>query len=199
MASASRTSTPAPAALSLGTLPTVAAILSAVGLALGGVVLFIHHRLAASQGAYISFCDISAKLSCDVVLGSSYANVLGIPVAAWGTASYLVAGAMALALPGTRGDARLRVAATLAGFTGAMLGVSVYFFLVSAFLIGVACPMCLSLDAVNLALFIAAVAIVRALRPAAPSGWPSPRIFVLYGVLTLAAIGGLAVIQAPRE
>ncbi len=198
MNSARRTASPAPAVPQIGSLPTLAVILSAVGVALAALVLLIHHRQAASQGAYTSFCDISAKVSCDVVLDSSYATLLGIPIAGWGLLSYLVSGAIALALAGARGDARLRVAATLAGVTGAMLGVALYFFAVAAFAIGVACPLCLSLDAVHVALFATALAIVRALRPVAPVGWPSSRLVLSWVGATLAGIAALAALQWPR-
>lgn len=199
MAPARRTASLAPAAPRIGSLPTLAVILSALGVALGALTLFIHHQMAASQGAYTSFCDVSARLSCDVVLGSSYSSLLGVPVAAWGTLSYLVSGAMALALAGTRGDARLRVALTLAATTGAMLAVSLYFLAIAGFAIGVACPLCLSLDAVAVALFATAIAIVRALKPAAPSGWPSPRVVVSGVAATLLGVIALAVLQWPRD
>ena len=162
-------------------------------------MLFIHHRLATSQGAYTSFCDISSKLSCDVVLGSTYASLLGVPVAAWGTLAYLACAAMAFALAGARGDTRLRVAATLAGVSGGMLAVSVYFFIVSTFAIGVACPLCLSLDAVNVALFATALAIVRDLRKSAPVGWPSRQFIVVFVAGTAVAVAVIATLQWPRE
>src|SRR5262245_35367645 len=165
MGPARRTASLAPAAPRIGSLPTLAVILSALGAALGAVVLFIHHRMAASQGSYTSFCDISERVSCDVVLGSSFANLLGVPVAGWGTLAFLVAGAIALALAGTRGDARLRVAVTLAAVCTAILAVSLYFLAVATFAIGVACPLCLSLDAVAVTLFATAIAIVRVLKP----------------------------------
>ena len=66
-------------------------------------------------------------------------------------------------------------------------------------MIGVACPLCLSLDAVNIALFGAAVAIVRSLNVAAPPGWTPTRFWIP----TAAAIGALVVvlvfIQMPKS
>src|SRR5581483_1528412 len=198
MTTARRTASLAPAAPRIGSLPTLAVILSVVGAALGALVLFIHHRMAASQGAYTSFCDISERMSCDVVLGSSYATLLGVPVAGWGMLAFLAAGAIALALAGTRGDARLRVAMMLAGVSAAILAVAIYFFAVSSFAIGVACPLCLSLDAVAISLFATSVAIVRALRPTAPAGWPSTRVLLGFGGAIAAGVVAIAAIQRPQ-
>lgn len=179
-------------------LPALAFILAVLGAALCATALVIHHRMAESQWAYTSFCDISEHFSCDAVLGSSYAIVLGLPVAGWAMLSYLGASAVVLALAGTRGDARLRVAATLLALTGAMLAVSLYFFAIASFVIGVICPICLSLDAVTIALFTTALLIVRSLRPIAPRGWPASRSVFAASSVTLIAIVALAVLQWPR-
>lgn len=163
------------------------------------MVLYIHHQLSAGQGGYTSFCDLSQRLSCDVVLASSYATALGIPVAGWALAAYLATAALALSIAKARGEARLRAAATLAAFTTAMLVVSIYFFVISTFVIGVACPLCLSLDAVNLALFGVALAIVRMLRVAAPPGWTPARFWVPTAAAIVLAVFGLAVLQMPSS
>ena len=169
--STARRSTAAPkAAPDIGILPTLAIVLAVLGAALSSVVLYIHHQLSNGQGGYTSFCDVSAHLSCDVVLASSYAKFLGIPVAGWALAAYIATGALAFSLRNARSEARARAAATFAAFTAAMLVISLYFFAISTFVIGVACPLCLSLDAVNIALFGAAVAIIRSLHVAAPPG-----------------------------
>jgi protein-disulfide isomerase len=93
----------------------------------------------------------------------------------------------------------MRAAATLAAFTAAMLVVSVYFFVVSAFVIGVACPLCLSLDAVNVALFGVAVAIARLLHASAPPGWSPMRFWLPSAALTVGLVVALVVLQVPRD
>jgi protein-disulfide isomerase/uncharacterized membrane protein len=199
MGPARRTASLAPAAPRIGSLPTLAVILSALGAALGAVVLFIHHQIAASQGAYTSFCDISAEVSCDVVLGSTYAHFLGLPVAGWGALSFLAAGAIALALAGTRGDARLRVAVTLVAVCTGILAVSLYFLAIAVFAIGVACPLCLSIDAAAIALFATSIAIVRALKPAAPPDWPPARLIAGFGAAIVLVVAAIALVQWPRD
>ena len=83
------------------------------------------------------------------MLGSSYATFLGVPVAGWALASYVATAGLAFAL--LRGASAMlpRIASAFIALTGAMLAVSVYFFVVSTHVIGVACPMCLSLDATS--------------------------------------------------
>ena len=185
-----------PAAPRLGALPTLALILSVLGAGLSLVTLFIHNRLAESQGTYTSFCDVSAELSCDVVLGSSYATFLGVPVAAWALASYVATAGLAFALL-RAGPALLpRIANAFIALTGAMLAVSVYFFVVATHIIGVACPMCLSLDAVNIALFATAIAIGRSAAISSPSPW---RPLLVAGALAVVAILALILFQAPGD
>lgn len=198
--STARRSTAAPkAAPDIGILPGLVIVLAALGAALSAVVLYIHHQLSSGQGGYTSFCDVSARLSCDVVLASSYANVLGIPVAGWALAAYLATAALAFSLRNARSEARTRAAATLAAFTAAMLVVSLYFFAVSTFVIGVACPLCLSLDAVNIALVGAAVAIVRSLNAAAPPGWTPTRFWIPTAGVIAALVVVLVFIQMPKS
>jgi len=170
-------------------------MLSALGAALGAVILFIHQRMAASQGAYTSFCDVSSKVSCDVVLGSVYANVLGLPVALWGVLACLAAGVLAWLVARSTGTARRNAAAALAALAAVMLAISLWFLSISAFVIGVACPLCLSLDAVVLLLFAASVAILRQLRASAPADWPSWGYVGGVAAASLASVLGLAGLQ----
>lgn len=153
---------------------------------LGSVVLFIHQQLSASQGAYTSFCDISEGMSCDVVLGSAYANFLGIPVGAWALLAYVVAAGLSIYLMRAEPKDRLPAATALVGLAGAILGISLYFFFVSTFEIGVLCPMCLSMDAANVALFGVAFVLFRMVSKADQTGF-SPR------PLLGAAVAGTAV------
>ena len=173
----------------------MAFILSILGAIVAAGILLIHHRMAASQGAYTSFCDVSARVSCDVVLGSAYATLLGLPVALWGTLAFLGTGVLAWALGRSTGQVRLNMAALLAGVAGIMLAIALYFLSISAFVIKVACPLCLSLDAVTTALFATALAIVRMLRPHAPAGWPSRGLVAGFGASALAAVLGLSGLQ----
>lgn len=155
---------------------------------LGSVVLFIHQQLAASQGAYTSFCDISEGMSCDVVLGSTYSSFLGMPIGAWALLGYLGAAGLSVYLMRCGPKERYRAATALLGLSGGILGISLYFFAISTFEIGVLCPMCLSMDAVNLGLFGGAFALFRVAGSADRSGFAPGALLGAAAVATVAAI-----------
>ncbi len=191
MSNARRNSRSSSATPAIGTLATLALALSVVGLVLGAIVLFIHQQLAASQGDYTSFCTVSEGVSCDVVLGSAFASFLGIPVGGWALLSYVAMGALAAYAMRAPAEKRLPVATLLLALTGATLGISVYFFLVSTISIGVLCPMCLAMDAVNIALFASAVVLYR--LTATPE---ARRDFSPNGILGLGAGGTVVALAA---
>lgn len=195
MASARRRAEIASATPKVGPLYTLAIVLAALGAGLAAFILVIHQRMAASGGNYTSFCDVSARVSCDVVLGSVYAKVFGLPVAAWGLLAFLAAGAIALAMTRASGQGRLRLAELLLGLSGSMVAIALYFLFVSAAVIRVACPLCLTLDAATIGLFGAAWGIVRLLRPVAPAGWPSWSLVGAFAAGSAVAVAGLAAAQ----
>ena len=159
-------------------------------------MLFIHQELASSQGSYTSFCDITEGMSCDVVLGSPYAAFLGIPVGGWALLSYVVSAFLALYLMRGSAQNRFRAATALVALTGAMLAAAIYFFLVSSLALGVLCPMCLSMDAVNIALFLLALAIFRLQAKEDRGGFEARNSLLVASVAGLVALLGLAWVQA---
>src|SRR6476620_6451965 len=58
-------------------------LFSLLGLGASIAALYVHYRLMVDPG-YTSFCDVSATVSCEQVLESTYGRVFGIPVAAGG-------------------------------------------------------------------------------------------------------------------
>jgi len=69
-------------------LPLAAAIVSLVGLT-DAIYLTIHHYTAEDVPCGVGF-------DCGAVLGSSYAEIFGLPLAAYGAAAYFVAFCLAL-------------------------------------------------------------------------------------------------------
>src|SRR5947209_1225217 len=67
------------------------ALLAVLGMnaALSVVMLYVHAQLHATGGSYTSFCNVSNRVNCDVVLASAYATLAGIPIAALALATYL--------------------------------------------------------------------------------------------------------------
>ena len=120
-----------PAQNSIAKLPIAAALFALAGLA-DSIYLTVHHYTATPVP-----CSIIE--GCEQVLTSSYAEVAGFPLAAFGAAAYFIA--FSLALLAAFGDRRMwklfGVQVTLmAAFTGWLI-------YVQAALIGAFCQFCL--------------------------------------------------------
>ncbi|HAC78787.1 MAG TPA: hypothetical protein DCG06_00705 [Deltaproteobacteria bacterium] len=180
---------------STGMLPVAAIVLSILGIALGVTGLYIHQEIASSQGAYSSFCDVNQEMSCDAVLGSTHATFLGTPVASWGILGWLMALGLSVWTFAAKGRERVARATYLLALSGVILAISLYYLVVSTVLIGVLCPICLSLDATALALFAVAAWQFRLLQPGAPKSWQPKPILGGAAVGALLAIGVLVASQ----
>lgn len=99
---------------------------------------------------------------CDIVQSSRYAYFLGVPVAAWGLGGYVAM--FAVAMVGTQPAMldRRWVAPALLGLTGFAFLASVYFSVISGWVIGAWCQWCLvSASVSTLAFFFATPEIGR--------------------------------------
>ena len=123
-------------------LPVVAALAALAGLT-DAVYLIIHHYTAEAVPCGEGF-------DCGAVLGSSYAEIAGIPLAAFGAAAYFAA--FSLALLAAFGDSRMwklfGVQATL------MAVVSAWLIYVQHFIIHAWCQYCLLSAATSFTLFL---------------------------------------------
>ncbi|MGQ0612821.1 MAG: vitamin K epoxide reductase family protein [Planctomycetaceae bacterium] len=133
------------------------------------------HREATGE-AFL--CSAGATFDCDTVLGSRFANLLGVPLATWGIFGHLL---LLLLLLAGREAAPWRVAAAgaLAGCFGL---VCVALFLVSRFAIGKLCPFCTGVHIVDLA--AATLLVPPAFRAlgALPRPAPLPQFLLLAAV-----------------
>lgn len=131
-----------PARASTGKLPAVAAVVALAGLA-DSIYLTVHHYTAEPVP-----CSIIE--GCEQVLTSQWAEIGGIPLAAFGAAAYFIA--FSLALLAAFGDRRMwllyGVQATI------MAGVSAYLVYVQGALIGAFCQFCLLSALTSLTLFL---------------------------------------------
>ena len=144
-AKSSQTTSPGPAGRSVYLFSAVA-LLSLVGLA-DAIYLTVEHLAGRTVR-----CTITS--GCEDVLSSSYATVAGFPLAGLGALVYFIAFSLAiLAAFGNRraGDLLLYVAAL-------MLAVSVYLFILQAFVIHAFCQFCLLSGAVTLLIALAVAA-----------------------------------------
>jgi len=144
----------------------VSLALALIGLAVGGTIAWVHAQLA-SQPAYTSFCNVSQTVNCDVVLSSSYADFVGLPVAWWAIASYALQAALALVVLRSERATRRRQAATLL-FVIASWGAAfaIYLAVVALEVLQTVCLLCSSLYVVNAGLWISTWLLMGATRTA---------------------------------
>jgi uncharacterized membrane protein len=130
--------------------PTQKLPIAAVVLALIGLVDSIYLTVKHLRDEKVPCSLISG---CETVLSSTYAEVGGVPLAAFGAAAYFVAFSLALlAAFGNRNAWFLfGIAAT------GMAGITLWLLYLQAFVIGAFCQFCLISAATSLGLFIVAV------------------------------------------
>ena len=139
-----------------------------IGLALLGLgtsitALVVHYRLMTDP-AYASFCDISETVSCQQVLESSYATVAGVPIAAGGAIWALAV--LLLAVFGMRHTSS-ELAGRVAGYIFVLgtigLAVVFYYGYASFFVLGAACPICMTMYVSVAGIFLASAAAATSL------------------------------------
>ena len=127
---------------SIAKLPIAAAIVALAGLA-DAIYLTVHHYTAAPVPCGEAF-------DCEMVLNSSWADIAGIPLAAFGAASYFMA--FSLALLTSFGDGRMW---KLFGIlTTLMAAFSLWLIYLQAFRIHAFCQFCLFSATTTFTLFI---------------------------------------------
>ncbi len=132
--------------------PLAIRVLGTLGLVLGIYLSVLHYQAGANGSIESAFCGTGTTVNCSLVLGSAYATLFGIPVAALAAGSYVILLASTfLAVPG--------LTALLCGW---MFVFSLYMAAISFFTIGAVCPLCTGLYLVNLGLFASAVVQGRA-------------------------------------
>jgi protein-disulfide isomerase/uncharacterized membrane protein len=129
--------------------PWLLAAISAIGVALGAVSAWVHHRITTSGGNYTSFCNLSETINCDEVVTSPHGMLLGVPVSVWAVGFYMVLFWLALraAAPASPGRDRARADAFGWAVAGALF--SAYLATISILILKTLCPLCVGLYAVS--------------------------------------------------
>ncbi len=135
-----------------------------VGLAIAGLLDSIylsvsHHRVYTDIG-YKSFCAISRAINCDTVSQSPYSIFLDLPVPVWGIIGYSLLLLLLLPVAG-RTTEKSRIWSLVFWLSLAFSAYSVVLALISSYLIGSYCIMCIVSYGVNLALLFYAWIIRR--------------------------------------
>jgi uncharacterized membrane protein/protein-disulfide isomerase len=123
------------------TAARLALAFSLLGLASSGTATYVHHRLL-NNASYLSFCDVSAVVSCTDVYSSRYGTVAGIPVAVFGLVWFALATLLALAALVARPTVRESVPGYL--FVGSTLALSsiIYLAYTSFVVLNMVCVVC---------------------------------------------------------
>jgi len=123
-------------------LPVAASLLALVGLA-DAVYLTVHHYTAEPVP-----CSIVE--GCETVLTSAYAEIAGVPIAAFGALAYFVA--FSLAILTVFGNRSMWMLFGVQSFI--MAAVSAYLVYLQGFVIGAFCQFCLISAATSVGLFV---------------------------------------------
>ncbi len=137
----------------------------AFGVFAGGLMTWHHERQAYGNGTDgpLVGCEASATVNCDLVNTSEWSELLGIPLATFGAATYLAL--IILTLLVLRGRSGLLGVLVVAGVGATIL--SGVLFYVSKVQLGFVCSWCLRMYAVNVSILVLSL---LAGRPPRPSG-----------------------------
>jgi protein-disulfide isomerase/uncharacterized membrane protein len=123
-------------------------VLTLLGGAVSLLLLFEHEQIAMGVKASLGICDLSSRFNCGSVIGSSWGSFLGVPLAAWGLFYYFFTAGLLLARLNTNLQ-RVALDATFSVLAAISIVFSIALFLISHFVIGALCPLCLSLYLIN--------------------------------------------------
>jgi uncharacterized membrane protein/protein-disulfide isomerase len=177
----------------------VLSFLAVVGLASAVASLYVHIQMARQPG-YLSFCDVSALVSCTQVYQSRYASLAGVPVALLGALWYI---AVMMVLAGTRwGWSSLRENGAGYVFVLATAGLGFVFYMAyaSLVLLKTVCLMCFVTYIAVAGIFIVSgtrtsypmITIPRRLLQDAKTAVASPVALVLMLLFLVAATAAVA-------
>ena len=131
------------------------AVLALAGLGAAAASTYVHARMV-SDPAYVSFCDVNARVSCSEVYQSRYGSVAGVPVALGGVVWF--AGVLLLAFASARGPAASRdnVDGYLLVWSTIGLAVAMYMAYASFFVLQTVCLLCLVVYVAVVGIFLLA-------------------------------------------
>lgn len=136
-------------------------ILSLAGLFLAGYLTRLHMTLLVGQVEGSALCGTGPGLACHAVTASQYAQLLGMPVSIWGILFYLTLASLGLGALIFREDRRRPF--LLWAFFLSCLAVlfDLYLGSVMLFRIQVICRLCATTYAVNIAILLILIGVIR--------------------------------------
>src|SRR5262245_64346821 len=121
----------------------LAIVFALLGLVASLLAAYTHYRMLANVG-YVSFCDVSATVSCTQVYASRFGTFAGVPVAVFGAIWFALATLLAVAANVARPAVRESAPGYLfLGSTLALAGV-LYLAYASFVILKLVCVLCVS-------------------------------------------------------
>jgi len=176
----------------------VALAVALAGVALSALTVFVHQRIASDAG-YTSFCNLGGAINCDVVLGSRYGSLLGVPVAGLALATFALGAG--LAVPGALGARAGLADLVLLGLVSASVGFAFVLGVIMAAVLRHACLLCLGTDVIIAVWFITVIPLAGRFDAAPCAAWWSRRgaawAVAAAGVVLAVAGATLAAVRQP--
>lgn len=138
---------------------------SALGLIASCLALYVHYQMLTDPNYTNSFCDVNETVSCQQTLQSQYATVVGVPVAAGGAIwSALVLMLAGWAMRAPKSEEASRASGYV--FLLSTVGLAAVFYLAYAsfFVLRQACPICLTMYASVVGIFLVSAGAAGPLR-----------------------------------
>lgn len=136
-------------------------LLSVIGIADSGYLLWMHGRSALSTGRRESaFCPANA---CDTVNQGNYAEIGGVPIAAFGLGAYLTLLGLSVLAAALKGR---HIVKAIGMLSGVGVSVSAYLIYVQGAVIRAICSWCIVSALTMLSIFVVSLVWLRAIRPA---------------------------------
>ncbi|MCB9029546.1 MAG: thioredoxin domain-containing protein [Deltaproteobacteria bacterium] len=171
------------------TLIFLLAVLALLGVVASSVSLNEHATVLISQRLGVepesSFCNINDEFNCTAVNQSTWSTVFGVPIAAYGLFYFLLLLGTVLLFLDRERYSNSKIEQVLLSQTTIGVAVSIALFFISKFEIGVLCPTCLAVYAINLFSFIAVITLRQESR-----GFISALFSGIFGFLGI-LLGGL--------
>jgi uncharacterized membrane protein/protein-disulfide isomerase len=135
------------------TAARLALLCALIGMGASFFAMYVHYRLLADP-LYTSACDVSASVSCTEVYRSQFSTVKGIPVAIFGAVWFVLAALLSIGGLVARPSVRESIPGYLFTLSTFALAATLYLLYISTFVLKTYCPVCLTMDAAIIGLFI---------------------------------------------
>ena len=137
------------------------ALAASLGLAISVYLTIHHYQIMSGLPDYQSFCSISEYIDCDMVNTSSYSEFRGLPVALFGAGIYACVVCLIILSIFAGGTTLKRYISAISILGLVSFCGSIYFAIVSTFILHAICILCVGTYLINLFIFLGGTAAIR--------------------------------------